>query len=132
MHSLWGKYICHGSVSIMVQFNSFKDVRPVRFYRSEIGREPVRDWLRRLPRSDRKAIGRDILTLQLGWPSGMPLARKLEEGLWEIRSRLNTVNARIIFTVRNDTIVLIHGFIKKSRKTPARDLKLARRRLESL
>ena len=96
----------------MVQFNSFRDVKPVRFYRSE--------------------IGRDILTLQLGWPLGMPLARKLEDGLWEIRSRLKTVNARIIFTVRNDTIVLIHGFIKKSRKTPTRDLRLARQRMERL
>lgn len=116
----------------MVQSNLFKGAKPVHFYRSEFGREPVRDWLRRLPRSDRKAIGRDILTLQLGWPLGMPLARKLENSLWEIRSRLNTVNARIIFTVRNDTIVLIHGFIKKSRKTPARDLRLARKRMESL
>jgi phage-related protein len=116
----------------MIQSNSFKDTKPVRFYRSEIGREPVRDWLRRLPRSDRKVIGRDILTLQLGWPLGMPLARKLEDGLWEIRSRLSTVNARIIFTVRNDTIVLINGFIKKSRKTPARELRLARQRMERL
>ena len=116
----------------MVQFNPFKDAMPVHFYRSEAGREPVRDWLRRLPRSDRKVIGRDILTLQLGWPIGMPLARKLGEGLWEIRSRLNTVNARIIFTVVNHTIVLLHGFIKKSRKTPARDLKLARQRMERL
>ena len=124
--------VCVSYVSNMVQFNPFKDARPVRFYRSEIGREPVRDWLRRLPRSDRKVIGRDILTLQLGWPLGMPLARKLEDGLWEIRSRLNTVNARIIFTVRNDTIVLIHGFIKKTGKTPKRDLRLARQRMERL
>ncbi len=116
----------------MVQSKLFKDAIPVRFYRSESGREPVRDWLRRLPRPDRKIIGRDVLTLQLGWPLGMPLARKLEDSLWEIRSRLNSVNARIIFTVRNDKIVLIHGFIKKTRKTPHQDLRLARQRMEKL
>jgi len=85
-----------------------------------------------LSRADRKAIGRDILTLQLGWPLGMPLARKLDQDLWEIRSRLHSVSVRIIFTVQGDAIVLLHGFIKKTRKTPANDLQLARRRLERL
>jgi phage-related protein len=116
----------------MVQSKPLKIARPVRFYRSKNGREPVRDWLKRLPRSDRKVIGRDVLTLQIGWPLGMPLARKLENGLWEIRSRLHTVNVRLIFTVRHDTIVLLHGFMKKSRKTPKSDLKLARQRMERL
>lgn len=119
-------------VSNMVQSNLLRDARPVCFYRSESGREPVREWLRRLSRADRKAIGRDILTLQLGWPLGMPLARKLDQDLWEIRSRLHSVSVRIVFTVQGDAIVLLHGFIKKTRKTPANDLQLARRRLERL
>jgi len=116
----------------MVQSSLFKDIKPVRFYRSDGGREPVREWLRSLPRADRKTIGRDILTLQLGWPLGMPLARKLENGLWEVRSRLNSGMARIIFTVKGDNILLLHGFVKKSRKTPKRDLRLARQRMEKL
>jgi len=119
-------------VSIMVQSSLFKDIKPVRFYRSDGGREPVREWLRKLPRADRKIIGRDVLTLQLGWPLGMPLARKLENGLWEVRSRLNSGMARIIFTVKGDNILLLHGFVKKSRKTPKRDLRLARQRMEKL
>ena len=116
----------------MVQSNLFKDIKPVRFYRSGSGREPVREWLRRLPRSDRKAIGRDVLTLQLGWPLGMPLARKLENGLWEVRSRLNNGIARVIFTVHDGKILLLHGFVKKSGKTPLHDLRLARQRMEKL
>lgn len=85
-----------------------------------------------LSRNNRKRIGRDIATLQPGWPLGMPLARKLEPGLWEIRTRLDSSIARVLFTVRNDSIVLLHGYIKKTQKTPARDLRLARRRLETL
>jgi phage-related protein len=62
----------------------------------------------------------------------MPLIRKLEANLWEVRSRLDQRIARVIFTVKGDTIVLLHGFIKKSQKTPVADLKLARQRLRDL
>ena len=116
----------------MVHFEQFSGAKPVHFYRADSGREPVREWLRKLPRDDRKKIGQDIATLQLGWPLGMPLARKLEPEIWEIRSRLNDSIARILFTVRKDSIVLLHAFTKKTQKTPARDLRLARRRRETL
>jgi hypothetical protein len=57
----------------------------VHFYRSETGSEPVREWLRELAVRDRKAIGDDIKTVELGWPIGMPLVRKMEADLWEVR-----------------------------------------------
>jgi hypothetical protein len=50
--------------------------------------EPVRDWLVGLSREDRKVVGRDVKTAQYGWPLGMPLIRKLEPGLWEVRSHI--------------------------------------------
>jgi len=59
----------------------------------------------------------------------MPLARKMETDLWEVRSRLGNRTARVIFTVQDNMMVLLHGFIKKSQKTPAADLATARRRL---
>jgi len=116
----------------MVHSSRFIGAKKVRFYCLDGGREPVRDWLRALSGNDRRRIGRDIATLQLGWPLGMPLARKLGPGLWEIRTRLDNSIARVLFTVRNDSIVLLHGYIKKTQKTPARDLQLARRRLDTL
>ena len=54
---------------------------PIRFFRLESGREPVRDWLKNLGQADRKTVGADIKTLQYGWPIGMPLARKMAENL---------------------------------------------------
>jgi len=104
----------------------------VLFYRTKTGSEPVREWLRALPPEDRKTIGDDLKTVQYGWPLGMPLIRKLEPGLWEVRSGLQDRNSRVIFTVQEDTIVLLHGFIKKSQKMPLQDLNLARQRLQSL
>jgi phage-related protein len=104
----------------------------VVFYRTTAGHEPVREWLKALPVEDRKIIGDDLKTAQYGWPLGMPLIRKLETGLWEVRCRLQDRIARVIFTVEGDTMVLLHGFIKKSQRTPLQDMQLARQRLQSL
>ncbi|TLY50495.1 MAG: type II toxin-antitoxin system RelE/ParE family toxin [Gammaproteobacteria bacterium] len=104
----------------------------VNFYASSSGAEPVRDWLRDLPREARKVIGEDIKTVQFGWPLGIPLVRKLESGLWEVRSRIRDGIARVLFTVEGSTLVLLHGFVKKSQKTPADDLEIAKRRKQEV
>ena len=102
------------------------------FYRTASGWEPVREWLRGLDREARKVIGEDIKTVQYGWPLGMPLVRSLGDGLWEVRSRLQDGIARVIFFAVRDVMVLVHGFIKKSQKTPKKELELARRRAAEL
>jgi len=109
-----------------------KELRVV-FYRTASGTEPVREWLKGLSKRDKKRIGEDIKTVQYGWPLGMPLVRKLDHGLWEIRSRLDLRIARILFTLADDgRMVLLHGFIKKSQKTPQTDLRLAKDRKAAL
>ena len=105
---------------------------PVLFFQLDSGREPVREWLKDLSRDNRKTIGEDIKTLQLGWPVGMPLARKMGNDLWELRSTLSSGIARIFFTIFQNRIVLLHGFVKKSQKTPANELATAKRRLTKL
>lgn len=102
------------------------------FYMSGAGNEPVREWLKSLPRDERKIIGEDIKTVQFGWPMGMPLIRKLESGLWEIRSKLGKKISRVMFTEIQGMLVLLHGSIKKSQKTPSSDLQLARKRLKDV
>jgi len=106
---------------------------PVVFYRTAAGTEPVRDWLRGLPVEDRRTIGIDLATIQIGWPVGMPLCRSLGDGLWEVRSRLASRRiARVLFFIHEDRIGVVHGFIKKTQKTPAEDLALARRRMKEM
>jgi phage-related protein len=104
----------------------------VVFFRTESGNEPVREWLRGLSKAEKRVIGSDIKTVQYGWPIGMPVVRKLEAGLWEVRSRLDQRISRILFTVHGDTMVLLHGFIKKSQKTLKGDLQLAKDRKANL
>ena len=106
-----------------------REIYQVVFYRTESGREPVRQWLKKLDPINRKKVAEDLYTLQLGWPLGMPLARKIEPNLWELRSKIVNGITRIMFTEHKGCLVLLHGFIKKSQKLSAADLKLARKRL---
>ena len=102
---------------------------PVVFYRTRGGIEVVRGWLRGLDEADRNIVGQDLMRVQYRWPVGMPLCRALGDGLWEVRSNLpgNRI-ARVLFSLHQGRIVALHGFIKKTRKTPSEDLALARRR----
>lgn len=104
----------------------------VVFFRTEAGAEPVREWLRELTVEDRKTIGIDIKTVQYGWPLGMPLVRKMEPGLWEVRCDIADGIARVLFTAKAGQMVLLHGFVKKTQKTPDNELKTARNRLKKL
>jgi phage-related protein len=103
-------------------------VLKVRFFCTDAGNEPVREWLTDLSRDHRRMIGTDIKTVQLGWPIGMPVVRKLDTGLWEVRIDLGDTIARVLFTVVGSDMVLLHGFIKKSQKTPASDMATAKQR----
>lgn len=106
---------------------------PVRFYRTEAGRVPVLDWLHSLDKADRHAIGLDLMRVQFGWPIGRPLVGSLKDGLWEVRSSLPSQRiARLILCFHDEMLVVLHGFIKKTQKTRADDLVLARRRMKEV
>src|SRR5437667_12748167 len=107
-----------------------KSDRPlaVVFYITAAGNEPVRTWLREMPKEDRKLIGADILTVQYAWPVGKPLVDNLGDGVWEVRSRLQNRIARTFFAVVDQEIVRLHGFIKKQQKMPQDEIDLAKKR----
>ena len=104
-----------------------KQVR-VAFFRTREGAEPVREWLRSMPRDDRRQVGMDIKTVEYGWPIGMPTCRSLGEGLWEVRTKLSDREVRVVFFFDGSDMILTHGFVKKERRTPPAVLRLARDR----
>lgn len=102
---------------------------PAVFYRTASGTEPVRDWLLKLDPGDRKIVGGDVKDVEYGWPVGMPLCRPLGSGLWEVRSDISNGRiARVVFCVFDGQMILLHGFIKKTQKTPSADKDLAMKR----
>jgi phage-related protein len=103
------------------------------FYATAGGAEPVRTWLKGLAEEDRKIIGRDIATVEYGWPIGMPTCRPMGEGLFEVRSSLTGKRiARVLFCTAGERLVLLHGIIKKTRTTSKEDLALARKRRKEI
>jgi phage-related protein len=98
---------------------------PAAFYQLPSGREPVREWLRE--------IGEDIKDVEFSWPAGLPLVRPLGKGLWEVRSDITQGRiARVLFCIYGAHMVLLHGFIKKTQKTPEADLELASKRKKEI
>ncbi|HEX3902048.1 MAG TPA: type II toxin-antitoxin system RelE/ParE family toxin [Polyangia bacterium] len=101
---------------------------PIGFYRTPSGTEPVREWLLSLPADLRKEIGGDIRNVQEGWPLGKPYVDGFGDGLFEVRTSHRGNQFRVLFFITGGTLVLLHGFQKKTQKTPATDIDLARRR----
>jgi len=103
-----------------------------RFYRTNAGSEPVRDWLKSLPTEVRKDIGSDIQQVQWRWPLGKPLVDAFGGGLFEVRTSFGDDIYRVLFCLDRSTMVLLHGFKKKSQRTAISDLDLARKRQRKL
>lgn len=106
---------------------------PATFYQNETGKEPVREWLKDLEKKERFLIGTDIKTVEVGWPVGMPTCGSMGNGLFEVRTNLPSARiARVLFCIYENRMVLLHGFIKKTQKTPKRELELALKRKRKL
>jgi phage-related protein len=104
---------------------------PAKFFRTEGGSEPVKDWLRTLSREDCRLIGSDIKDVEFSFPIGLPLCRQLSgyPDLWEVRSKITGGRiALVIFYIHKGEMILLHGFIKKSQKTPKQEIDLAVKR----
>jgi phage-related protein len=102
---------------------------PLVFYRTDTGNEPVREWLKAMDRGDRLEIGADLQRVQYRWPVGMPLCRPLGDGMWEVRTNLpGKTISRVVVCFHNGMLYALHGFIKKTQKTPDGELAIARKR----
>lgn len=106
-------------------------ILPARFFQTASGIEPVRVWLKTLDKADRSRIGTAICKVELGWPIGMPVCRAIvgRKDLWEVRCKITRERiARVIFTITDGKMILLHGFVKKTQKTEKKDLDLAAKR----
>ncbi len=104
-------------------------------YKTPANNEPVGKWIDSLNDNDRLIVAKDIKTVQIAYPAGMPLTRPLKgyKPLEEVRSSLSTNKiARIIFYVENNRMFLLHAFIKKSQSTPKKELNTAFKRYKIL
>ena len=96
----------------------------IKFYTDRNGQVPVREFLDGL---DVKML-RSIMALQdMGTSLRMPLSEALGDGIFELRAKVGTNITRVMyFFVVGNRAVLTHGFIKKTQKTPVRELQRAK------
>ncbi len=105
----------------------------VYFYQTPAGRPIIQEWLRSFDKADRAVLGFNLKRVQLGFPIGLPLCRSLGGGLWEVRSSLGgNREVRMIFfhDTGHKALIVVHGFIKKTQKTPKADIEIAARRMK--
>jgi phage-related protein len=103
----------------------------VEFYRDGTGREPVKDFLDVLPIGTRAKVARliDFLSEQ-GVLLKEPYTRQIKGKIRELRVRDNLGYVRILyFTFTGRRFILLHGFLKKTDKTPEKEIKLAEKRM---
>ena len=93
----------------------------------------MREWLKDLADTDRRVVGKAIATVEYSWPIGMPLCRPMKGGLFEVRCSLagNRISRVLFCTVRKH-MILLHAFIKKTPRTPPKELDPAMSRMQEV
>ena len=104
----------------------------LRLYQEASSKVPILEWLKDFNKEDRKIIDRDIKCTQYSWPWKMPLIKPLGGGLMEIRIKLKEKQVRIFFILHDGIIVLLHGFVKKTQKTPNNEIEIALKRAKQI
>jgi phage-related protein len=97
------------------------------FYKTDGGVEPVRVWLRDQPPEVRRKIGDDIWYVQYSWPVGRPRVGALGGGLHEVRTSHFDNDYRVIFSISEGKILLLHAGQKPIPKADV-DIALSRKR----
>ena len=102
------------------------------FYEKEDGTAPVREFLDGLPEKHHAKALRDIDVLEeYGTSLTEPHAKHIEGKLWELRIKSASDISRIFYFIHvGKNIVLLHGFVKKTQKTPNREIETANKYLE--
>lgn len=109
----------------------------ILFYKKENGTEPVKEFLLRLPPKHKAKALREIdLLAEFGTQLKEPHIKKITgdkyKGLWELRIKFAGDISRIFyFMPEADAFILLHGYLKKSDKTPERELKTAKKRMDN-
>lgn len=108
----------------------------ILYYKDNSGRKPVEEFLLALGKTNQKLQAQafnGITKLRNRIYHKEPLSKHIESGLWELRSKAGNDILRIFYTfAKGKVIILLHVFIKKSQKTPVKEIETARRRLKEI
>ena len=103
----------------------------IDFFEYSDGEDPIFNFLESLPRKHKaKAFWEIDLLAEKGRELTQPYVKHISNELWELRIKFNSDISRIFYFIATEKkIVLLHGFIKKTDKTPSGEIKIAEGRL---
>ena len=101
----------------------------IEFYETEQGIQPAKEFLLSLDTKMRAKMVNTISILQdNGYELREPYSKSLSEGIFELRSRVGSDITRVLYFFYVDSrIVLTNGFIKKTNKTPIKEIEKAKK-----
>ena len=101
----------------------------IEFYETEKGIQPAKEFLLSLDTKMRAKMVNTISILQdNGYELREPYSKYLSEGIFELRSRVGSDITRVLYFFYVDSrIVLTNGFIKKTNKTPIKEIEKAKK-----
>lgn len=99
------------------------------FFRTEGGRAPLLEFLDSLDPKLRAKVVRDLSLLEANGPRlGEPFSKSLGDGIFELRSKqASNIVRSLYFFFDGRRIVITHGFLKKTQKTPRGEIDRAKR-----
>ena len=103
----------------------------VEYYTDAQGRFPVDEFVYQQPNGDRARILRTIgLLKEFGLQLGLPYVKHLTGKLWELRTQTGSKAYRVLyFAFTGRRFILLHAFLKKTEKTPGKEIAIAEQRL---
>ena len=101
----------------------------VDFYQTAAGREVIKEFLNDLPDKELAKVLHEIELLELyGTELQGPHTKHIDGPIWELRTKFSSNVHRIFYFVwNNNKIILLHAFTKKTQKTPASEIRAAKR-----
>lgn len=106
------------------------------FFTTASGRSPIKDFIKKQPTQTREKIASTITYLQkYGFHLDTDFLRRMSgtRKLWELRIKYTSKQYRfLIARITDDTIAILHGFIKKTMKTPRKEIETAEKRFQQL
>jgi phage-related protein len=106
----------------------------INYYFTSNGKAPVKEWLEGIGSEPKAEIFRVLeLLSKYGTELGLPFVRPIENKIYEVRAKDRSGIYRVLYFAHTQkTFVMLHGFQKKTRTTPRKEIEIAQKRMKEI
>ncbi|MBO8087726.1 MAG: type II toxin-antitoxin system RelE/ParE family toxin [Marichromatium sp.] len=106
----------------------------INYYLTSNGKSPVKEWIDSIGAEPKAEVFRIFEMLsKYGTNLGLPFVRPIENKIYEVRAKDKSGIYRVLYFAHTQkTFVMLHGFQKKTRTTPRKEIEIARKRMKEI